>query len=180
MRALPVVRWMAKPFRVHIPSEGKRERWGSTAAPGWVRFTVGLTIADLAVYLDYGHWHLLPALQRPTFQIAGLLLHIAVAIWNRWTSKYLGVAFADNALRPALIRSGPFSYARHPLYAGAILQKIAVALVFGSVLGWLLVVPWCVLLLRQVRLEEIHLRKLFGEEYEEYAQQTAKLAPGIF
>ena len=26
----------------------------------------------------------------------------------------------------------------------------------------------------------MHLRKLFGDEYEAYARQTAKLAPGIF
>jgi hypothetical protein len=34
------------------------------------------------------------------------------------------------------------------------LQKITAALVFGSVVGWLLVVLWWMLLLRQVRLEE--------------------------
>jgi hypothetical protein len=57
--------------------------------------------------------------------------------------------------------------------------KDAAALVFGSAVGWLLAVLWWVLL-RQIRLEEMHLRKLFGDEYEAYARQTAKLAPGIF
>jgi protein-S-isoprenylcysteine O-methyltransferase Ste14 len=41
-------------------------------------------------------------------------------------------------------------------------------------------VPWWVLLLRQIRIEEIHLRKLFDEAYDDYARQTAKLVPVIF
>jgi protein-S-isoprenylcysteine O-methyltransferase Ste14 len=60
------------------------------------------------------------------------------------------------------------------------MQKIAVALIFASAVGWLLVVPWWVLILRQVRLEEAHLHKLFGREYEAYARQTARVVPGIY
>ena len=89
-------------------------------------------------------------------------------------------AFANNAVRPTLTRSGPYRYIRHPTYAGAMIQKIANALVFGSAIAWLLAVPWWVLLLRQIRIEEIHLRKLFDEAYDDYAGQTAKLVPGIF
>jgi protein-S-isoprenylcysteine O-methyltransferase Ste14 len=180
MRALPVVRWILSPFRVRGATESRRERYGSTAAPDFLGFTLVLGIADLAIYLDYGHWHLVPLLQQPIAQAAGLVLHLAVALWNRWTSRYHRAAFANEALRPALVRSGPYAHIRHPIYAGAMLQKIAAALVFGSAVGWVLVVLWWVLLLRQVRLEEIHLRGLFGDEYEAYARKTAKLAPGIF
>jgi len=60
------------------------------------------------------------------------------------------------------------------------MEKIAVALVFASAVGWLLVGVWSLLLLRQVRLEEVHLYNLFGCEYEAYARQTARLVPGIY
>jgi protein-S-isoprenylcysteine O-methyltransferase Ste14 len=180
MRGLPVLQSILHPFRVRVSAERRRERYGNTAAPGFLGFTVILGIADLAIYLDYGHWHLVPALRQPIAQAVGLVLHLAVAIGNRWTSRYHRAAFANEALGPALVRSGPYGYIRHPIYAGAMLQRIAAALVFASAVGWLLAALWWILLLRQVRLEEKHLRKLFGDEYEAYARQTAKLAPGIY
>jgi len=181
MRALPVLRWILSPFRVRVSTEGRRERYGSTSAPNFVGFTLVLSVADFAIYLDYGHWHLVPALQQPIAQAAGLLLDVAVSLGNRWTSRHHRAAFAKAALRPVvLLRSGPYGYIRHPIYAGAMVQRIATALVFGSAVGWFLAVLWWVLLLRQIRLEEMHLQKLFGDEYEAYARQTAKLAPGIF
>lgn len=179
-RILKRLRSMLRPHRAPLTAEFRRERWGSTAAPGWVGWALALTLADLAVFLDYGHWRLMPGLQQPIAQGFGLLLHIGVVLWMRWTSRYLGAAFADKDSRPALVCSGPFRYIRHPYYAAALLDKIAVALIFASLIGWLLVVPWCVLLLRQVRLEELHLRKLFGARYDAYAKHTYRLLPGVF
>jgi len=188
MRALPLSPRMLRRTKLllsgrskkSIPPESRAERWGVTAAPGWQYWALALTIADLAVYLDYGHWHLMPSLHQRGAQSFGLALHLAVALWGRWTARYLAVAFSGANLSPALVQSGPFRYIRHPIYAGTIVEKIAVALVYASLVGWLLVVPWCVLLLRQVRLEELHLRKLFGSEYVAYSRQTTRLVPGIY
>jgi len=180
MRALPVLRSVLNPPGVRLSSECQRERWGSTAAPGWVSWALALSLADLAVYVDYGHWHLVPSLERPSAQVFGLLLYLVAALWMRWTQRHIGTAFADNSPRPTLMQSGPFRHIWHPYYAGAMMEKIAVALVFASAVGWLLVVPWWVLILRQVRLEEVHLHRLFGREYEAYTRQTARLMPGIY
>ena len=65
----------------------------------------------------------------------GLVMHIAVALWGRWTVKYLAAASSGANLTPALVRFGPFRYIRHPIYAGAMVEKIAVALVFASLVG---------------------------------------------
>lgn len=180
IRGLRVLRSVLRPSRKQDSSEFRRERWGSTAAPGWVNWALALTLADLAVYLDYGHWHLAPGLKRPYMQALGLLLYLVAALWMWWTKRFLGTAFADNRVQPMLMRLGPFQYVRHPYYAGALIEKIAAALVFASVVGWLLIVPWSFLLLRQIRLEEVHLQTLFGREYEAYAQQTARLVPRIY
>jgi protein-S-isoprenylcysteine O-methyltransferase Ste14 len=180
MRTLSLLRSMLNRSKVHLSRERQRERWGSTAAPGWVNWALALTIADLAVYLDYGHWHLVTSLKQPGAQSVGLLLYAAVALWLMWTQRHLRTAFADKSPRPMLMQSGPFRHIRHPYYAGAMIQKIAVALIFASAVGWFLVVPWCLLILRQVRLEEAHLRKLFGREYEAYGRQTAALVPGVY
>jgi protein-S-isoprenylcysteine O-methyltransferase Ste14 len=180
IRGLRVMRSVLKPSRKRDSGEFRRERWGSTAAPGWVNWALALTLADLAVFLDYGHWHLVPGLRRPYLQALGLLLYVAAALWMRWTKRFLSMAFADNRVQPTLTQSGPFRHVRHPYYAGALLEKIAAALVFASAAGWLLIVPWSFLLLRQIRLEETHLRALFGPEYDAYARQTARLVPRIY
>jgi protein-S-isoprenylcysteine O-methyltransferase Ste14 len=180
IRALPALRSMMKRPRVRLSNECRRERWGSTAAPGWVNWALALTFADLAVFLDYGHWHLVPTLERKSAQALGLLLYLAITLWLRWTQRHLDTAFAYQSLLPTLRQSGPFRHIRHPYYAGAMMQKIAVALMFASVVGWVLVLPWWILILRQIRLEEAHLRKLFGHEYEAYTEQTARLVPGVY
>jgi hypothetical protein len=42
------------------------------------RFLVFLMVADSAVFLDYGHWDLVPAVAQPLLQSLGLgLLHIS-------------------------------------------------------------------------------------------------------
>ena len=75
---------------------------------------------------------------------------------------------------------GPYRYVRHPRYAAAIIGKVAMALVFGSLFGWLLMIAWEFLLLKKIEVEEKHLRKMFGSPYESYAQTTAKVIPGIY
>ncbi|MBO0912387.1 MAG: isoprenylcysteine carboxylmethyltransferase family protein [Acidobacteria bacterium] len=124
--------------------------------------------------------HLVPSLEKPSLQASGLLLYLTAALWMGWTKQYLGTAFADGRVEPTLMQSGPFRYVRHPYYGGALVEKIGAALVFASALGWLLAVPWALLLIRQVRLEEVHLRGLFGHEYESYSQKTSRLVPGIY
>jgi len=48
-----------------------------------------------------------------------------------------------------------------------LMEKTAVALVFQSAVGWLLVEVWSLLIL-EMRLEEVHLRNLLGPEHEAY------------
>jgi protein-S-isoprenylcysteine O-methyltransferase len=75
---------------------------------------------------------------------------------------------------------GPYRLVRHPRYAAAIIGKVAMALIFGSLFGWLLVFGWGALLLNKISVEERYLRKVFGSNYEAYARTTAKVIPGIY
>ena len=160
--------------------ETRREWWAMTSDPGGIKWVVFLMTADLAVFLDYGHWRLTPALERASLQGLGLALYLAAAAWQMWTDACLAAYFAREQPASGPIEAGPFRFIRHPRYAGAIAGKVAFALVFASVPGWFLLLAWSVLLTRQVGREEAHLRKLFGAEYEAYAQKTARLLPGIY
>ena len=156
----------------------RQEWWAASSSPGWSKWVTLLMLADLMTFLDYAHWHLVTALERPILQWLGMGVYVGVVLWQMWTDTYLAKHFACPQRLP--METGPYRYMRHPRYAAAIVGKIAVALVFASVLGWLLVLAWAVLLFRKMSVEEVHLRRLFGEKYVTYAQRTARLLPGIY
>lgn len=137
-------------------------------------------IAELVVFLDYGHWHLAPALENKVLQSAGLSLYILTLLWLRWTDAALIRHFNDARAVREVITEGPFRYIRHPRYAALIASRIAFALVFASLPGWILAAGWVVAVRSRILREEPHLKDMFGPEYETYASKTARLLPGIY
>jgi protein-S-isoprenylcysteine O-methyltransferase Ste14 len=158
----------------------RQEWWALNSDPAGPRWVMVLMSLDLLVFLDYGHWRLTPSMARPALQTVGLALYVGVTVWQIWTDAYLARFF--NRSEPPLtpMNEGPYRYVRHPRYAAAIGGKIAMALIFASVLAWPLVVAWAFLLLNKIAVEERHLRTLFGAHYESYAQSTAKVIPWVF
>jgi protein-S-isoprenylcysteine O-methyltransferase Ste14 len=158
----------------------RQEWWALNSDPAGPQWVMVLMALDLVVFLDYGHWRLVPWLAEPALQAAGLALYFAVTLWQIWTDAYLARYFNQGDTPLAPMNCGPYRYVRHPRYAAAIAGKVGVALIFASVLGWLLVIAWSLLLLNKIAVEEKHLRELFGLRYESYAQTTAKVIPGIY
>jgi len=139
-----------------------------------------LAAGDALVFLDYGHWHLMPALQRAPLQAFGLALGAAAMAWITRTDAQLIRHFEDEGSARTLMTTGPFRFVRHPRYAGILGVRAAYALTFASPVGWALAVAWLVVLLRRIYLEEAHLRAEFGDRYERYAARTSRLIPSLF
>lgn len=167
--------------RAAFRSEGiAREALGLRYDKALFRGGMVLNGAVLFMALDYAHWHLLPALERPLLQGIGLVLGIIGVIWQTWADIWLGRHFVnDSTIRKVMI-DGPFRYVRHPRYAGFLLRKLAWSLLLASVIGWALFLLWLLLVLRRMDREEAHLNELFGSEYELYARRTARLVPRIY
>lgn len=158
----------------------RQEWWALNSDPAGPQWVMALMALDLVVFLDYGHWQLTPWLARPTVQTAGVIFYVVVTFWQIWTDAYLARYFRQHRETPLPMEIGPYRYVRHPRYASAIAGKIAMALIFDSLAGWVLVIAWSLLLLNKIATEEKHLRKLFGVRYESYARTTAKVIPGIY
>jgi len=79
-----------------------------------------------------------------------------------------------------VVTTGPYSYVRHPMYAGGILMFLGIPLLLGSAYGLALVPVRIVLLSFRIPIEERMLKeKLAG--YEEYARRVRyRLVPGIW
>ena len=180
LRTLGSIHSLVASRRVFRSRQVLQEWWATNSDPGGIQRVVILMALDLAVLLDYAHWHLWIFLERPIPQACGLLLYAGSMAWQVWADNYLAKFFANGPKVAAPMREGPYRFVRHPRYAAALAGKVAFALVFANVLGWLMVLAWGALLLRKVEVEEAHLKRRFGPGYAAYQQSTAKLLPGIY
>jgi protein-S-isoprenylcysteine O-methyltransferase Ste14 len=104
---------------------------------------------------------------------AGILL----AIWAR---LYLGGNWsAIVAIKQdhSLVRSGPYRYVRHPIYAGILTAMLGNAIGFGEA-GCLLSIPIAfAAFLAKARMEDDFLDARFGAEHRRYREQVKSLIP---
>jgi len=160
--------------------ETLREASGSTYDAATVRLGSMLALIDLLVFLDYGNWNLIPALRLRWLQMTGLALYGFAVAGVMWTDAYLARHFQEDSSNRQLMTVGPFAMVRHPRYASLLLAKLGFSLLFASVFGWIGLLALVVLIRRRIRLEESHLREIYGSGYGIYAGRTRRLLPGIY
>jgi protein-S-isoprenylcysteine O-methyltransferase Ste14 len=80
--------------------------------------------------------------------------------------------------RATLRTSGPYRFARHPIYSGVLALAAAIALTSGSWLHLAAFVTLVVVLATKARFEEQLLVERF-DGYEDYARRTGRFVPGI-
>lgn len=111
-----------------------------------------------------------------------LLLGSAVAIFL-WSSITMGRNWSLVARTRGdhtLVTSGPFAYARHPIYVALFLFAPALAIATGHAWMLLFAVPvYAIGTAIRVRIEERLLRDAFGAAYDEYATRVRRFMPGV-
>lgn len=108
--------------------------------------------------------------------VAGVL----VAIWSRF---YLGGNWSATVTVKQdheLIRSGPYSVVRHPIYSGLLLALLGTALAVGEIRGLLAVALALLAWKIKSRREESFMESEFGEQYVQYRQNVKGLVPFIW
>jgi protein-S-isoprenylcysteine O-methyltransferase Ste14 len=123
-----------------------------------------------------------PELQVPAaLQWAGVALSILGVVFSLWAVMTLGRHY-DLVLEVhqdhELVRGGPYSLVRHPVYTGLALHFAGPCLVTGNLLlvAGTLLVSYPAFYLR-ARAEEALLRDRFGAAYESYAREVPMLVP---
>jgi protein-S-isoprenylcysteine O-methyltransferase Ste14 len=84
-------------------------------------------------------WRLVPWLVQPALQAIGLVLYFMVTMWQIWTDAHLARYFNQAETPMVPMNHGPYRYVRHPRYPPQ-LPAVAMALIFASAFGWLLVI----------------------------------------
>jgi protein-S-isoprenylcysteine O-methyltransferase Ste14 len=148
--------------------------------------TVG-GLAEIAPYFFWVPYVVVIARPGPEVAVAdalrmvGLVLVVAGVAFSLWAIATLGRHY-DLVIEihrdHELVRDGPYSLARHPVYTGLLIHFLGACLATGNLLliaGTLLgTIP---ALLIRARAEERLLRERFGAEYDRYAKDVGMLAP---
>src|SRR5207249_12010572 len=104
---------------------------------------------------------------------------IAVAFWARWHlgTNWSGVITLKEGHE--LIRTGPYSSIRHPIYTGILLALLGTAITSGEVRALLAVaIAWLSLYVK-ARREESFLSQEFGPGFAEHKQHTGMFLPRL-
>jgi protein-S-isoprenylcysteine O-methyltransferase Ste14 len=79
-----------------------------------------------------------------------------------------------------LIRSGPYSLVRHPIYTGLLTAMLGNAIAIDEVRGLVAFAILTLSFVRKLRTEEAFMAQAFGETYADYSKRTARLIPGVW
>lgn len=103
-----------------------------------------------------------------------VLVMVGVGI-RLWSSLYIAARKSKT-----LVNDGPYSLCRNPLYVGTTLIALGIGLCFENLAIFLTVVliilPIHLIVILQ---EERHLRKVFGQDYDEYCRTTPRFWPSF-
>lgn len=94
-----------------------------------------------------------------------------IALWSRWELGYNYGREPEEIPPKELIRTGPYLWLRHPMYAAYITQLVANFLVTGNPL-WLASVPTAIAFIRRAYESHLHMAMYFKAEYMAYMDQT--------
>lgn len=146
---------------------------------GWVVAQFALMGVIAVAWLVPPQW---PEPVRTPFRIAGLALALAGVAFALWAHRSLGSSFTAFTTPPsgaARVESGPYRYARHPMYGGGILAFAGFSLAL-SVPSLVLVAALAVLWRAKSGVEERALAARFPD-YAEYRRHTPhRFLPGLF
>ncbi len=114
----------------------------------------------------------------PVLAGAGAVVWLAgclFGVWGVWNLRY---AFSIEPQARQLVTSGPYRFARHPIYTAYLLQYAGILLVTPSVGFALLLLVWYELAVLRVRFEEGVLAQAFPE-YGQYRLRVGRFLPAL-
>jgi protein-S-isoprenylcysteine O-methyltransferase len=117
------------------------------------------------------------------WQSLGAAMTVAGVIVAMWSRFYIGRNWSAQVTVKEdheLIRSGPYSVVRHPIYSGFLLDILGTAIYVGQLRGLLAVLlaalAWKIKSMR----EETFMEDQFGEQYVQYRREVKALVPFIW
>ncbi len=130
---------------------------------------------------SYGALLSAPVLPRGAWMVyagaALVTLGLAFTVWARLVlaGNWSGTVTLKQSHE--LVRHGPYSLARHPIYTGLLTALLGTAVAIDAWRGVLALVIVLLSFLRKLRTEEAFMRSAFGGAYDAYARTTPAIVP---
>jgi protein-S-isoprenylcysteine O-methyltransferase Ste14 len=163
-------------MREAVRGQGGRNRDRGTRV--LIAIALGAAIAAASIATSMA-----PALRIPgAVRVLGVIVMWLGLATRVWAIAALGGAFRTTVeVDPdqAVVTTGPYTWIRHPSYAGLLLIVAGLGLAIGN---WLsaaacLALPLPALVWR-IHVEEAELSRVLGDAYRAYQARTARLVPG--
>jgi protein-S-isoprenylcysteine O-methyltransferase Ste14 len=165
-------------IRERVQGQGGRARDRGTRVLIAVTLGAALGLAGAAASLAES-WRLPEAARA-----AGLVLMVLGLALRIWSVAALGGAFrttVEVSAGQAVVSGGPYTWIRHPAYAGLLLILAGFGLTRGN---WLSFAACVVLplpaIVRRIHVEEAELIRVLGDAYRTYRTGTARLVPRMW
>jgi len=137
---------------------------------------VGITLIVIAIILHYTY----PIKTLLTFpsNLTGVLLGLLgllIMVWGRNTFQKQGVLLRPGSKSRTIVKNGPFTFTRNPMYLGMITTLLGVSIILGSLIS--LIAPaimFLVLNFYHIPFEERLMKKTFGKKYLEYKKKVRR------
>jgi len=117
----------------------------------------------------------------PINLITGALLSLSGEMLRLRSISYAGGATRTrNVGAPFLVTTGPYALVRNPLYLANMFIYTGYAIASGSLLPWLSIIVFLFFSIQYlliIKLEEITLIEIFGQEYRDYCERVPRLLP---
>ena len=112
--------------------------------------------------------------------LAVVLAGLAIAIWARviLAGNWSGTVTLKQDHE--LVQTGPYRFARHPIYTGLLTAILGTAIAIDELRGPLALLITAVAFIRKMQTEEAFMNDAFGSRYALYKTRVAALIPGIW
>lgn len=114
--------------------------------------------------------------------VAGLLLLVLGYSGTIWCYRILGDSWRigiNRKERTDLIRTGPYRFVRHPIYAFQIVMLVGAAFLLPTLFSLLMLCIHLLCVIVKATDEELYLSAVHGATYQEYAARTGRLLPRL-
>jgi protein-S-isoprenylcysteine O-methyltransferase len=171
--------WLAG--ALYTKRSARVQSWGSRV------FQRGIGVLGILIgftpYFNFGPItrHFLPSAPGVVYTgLALTVLGIGLAIWARFFlgGNWSGVVTVKS--EHTLVRSGPYSLMRHPIYTGMLLGLLGTAVVYNEVRCLIAAALILLMHLLKIRVEEQFMIEEFGAQYAEYRRQVKALLPFVW
>lgn len=119
-----------------------------------------------------------------SFELIGWIMGYSAAFLLGWAHINLGEQYTPNVTvlsKQRLVKTGPYSVIRHPMYLAFILYASALCLNYNFNPGFIINLFGTIgLLTDRIRLEEQIMSDAFKTEHAQYVRKTSKLIPLIW